>query len=56
MITAMPLVNPVTTGCGMNLISAPSLATPEHDENHAGHDRRDREPVDAVLLDDRRRR
>ena len=28
MITAMPLVNPVTTGNGMNLMAAPSFAMP----------------------------
>jgi hypothetical protein len=28
MIRAMPLVNPVTTGNGMNLMAAPSRATP----------------------------
>ncbi len=51
-MTAMPLVNPVTTGCGMNLITVPSFATPMIDEQHAGHERRDGESVDAVLLDD----
>ena len=28
MMTAIPLVNPVTTGAGMNLIAPPSFATP----------------------------
>ncbi len=28
MITAMPLVKPVITGCGMNLIAEPSFARP----------------------------
>jgi hypothetical protein len=28
MTTAMPLVNPVVTGCGTNSISLPSFATP----------------------------
>ena len=28
MISAIPLVNPVTTGCGTNLIALPSLVTP----------------------------
>lgn len=28
MIRAMPDVNPVTTGIGMNLMAVPSLATP----------------------------
>jgi hypothetical protein len=29
MMTAMPLVNPVTSGAGMNLMAAPSRATPK---------------------------
>ena len=53
MITAIPLVNPVITGYGMNLIDRAELARrPNDDEDHAGHERRDVQPVDAVLLDD----
>ena len=51
-MTAIPLVNPVMTGCGMNLIAVPSFATPMIDEQHAGHQRGDGESVDAVLLHD----
>ena len=39
MITAMPDVNPVISGCGMNLMSVPSLNTPEQNENDTGHER-----------------
>ena len=35
MITAIPLVKPVTTGKGMNLIAAPSRASPSHDQDPA---------------------
>ena len=52
MITAMPAVNPVMTGYGMNLIAPPSRARPSTMRITPGHERRDREAVDAVLLDD----
>ena len=52
MITAIPLVNPTTTGCGMNLIAAAELGDAQYHEYHAGHDRSHDEPVDAVSLDD----
>ena len=52
MMTAMPLVKPVMTGNGMNLIAPPSRARPKPIEHHAAHQRRDHQAVDAVLLDD----
>jgi hypothetical protein len=52
MISAMPLVNPVTTGCGMNLMALPEPTDTEPDQDDTGHDRRDDEAVDPVLLDD----
>ena len=51
-MTAIPLVKPVTTGCGMNLITEPSFDDTDDDEDHAGHERRDDEAVDAELLHD----
>ena len=52
MMTAIPLVKPVTTGYGMNLIAAPKRARPRIDEEDAGEQRADRQAVDAVARDD----
>ncbi len=42
----------VTTGYGMNLIAAPKRARPRIDEEDAGENRADREPIDPVAGDD----
>ena len=51
-MTAIPLVKPVTTGYGMNLIAPPNRARPMDHEQDARHQRADRQSVDAVLCDD----
>lgn len=52
MMSAMPLVKPVTTGEGMYLMMVPELCKPGEDQHHAGHERRDNKPVIAMLRDD----
>ena len=48
----MPLVNPMTTGRGMNLTAEPRPVTPSTDQQNAGHDRAHEQAVDAVDGDD----
>ena len=52
MMTAMPLVNPMTTGCGTNLMTAPSVTAPMMTRKTPAMTRRDGEAVVAVLLND----
>ena len=53
MITAMPDVNPVTSGMRDELDDGAELEDAEQNQDHAGHERRDRQPRHAVPLDDR---
>ena len=48
----MALVNPVTTGKGMNLMAPPTRARPRPIRNETGHQRGDQQPVHPVLLHD----
>ena len=50
--TAMPLVNPTTTGRGMNRTAEPMPVSAQSDEHDAGHQRAHEQAVDAVLGDD----
>ena len=52
MSTAMPLVNPTTTGRGMNRTADPMPVAPSTTSMHAGHQRADEQAFDAVLRDD----
>ena len=48
MTSAMPLVNPMTTGRGMNLTAVPVPVRPMIDEHDARHHRAHEQAVDAV--------
>ena len=48
----MPLVNPMTTGRGMNFTAVPSPVSAHDHEQHARHNRTHEETVDAVSRDD----
>ena len=52
MMTAIPLVNPVVTGYGMNLMSDPSFVSAHEDEHDAGHDGGDAKSVISLSGDD----
>jgi hypothetical protein len=54
MTVAMPVVNPVVTGYGMNSIRRPRRASPHRDEEDAGHEPGRQQPREAVLGDDGR--
>ena len=54
MSTAMPFVNPTTTGRGMNRTALPLPVSAEQDEHDAGHHRADEEAGDPVVGDDAR--
>ena len=55
-MTAMPLVKPVTTGYGMNLIAAPKRARPRITSRTPASSVQIGQPVDAVPRDDAVRR
>ena len=50
--TAMPLVNPMTTGRGMNFTAEPMPVSAEDDEQDPGHHRAHEQAIDAVDGDD----
>ena len=52
MMAPIAAVNPVTTGNGMNLIAVAQAGEAEDDQDHAGHERRQQQPVHPVPLDD----